>query len=299
MPETAKLTNALEEFLIHLTVERGLSVHTQEAYRRDNFRYLSFLEKRVAHFNQVSPEIVRNYLDSLHADKLSARSIARHLSSLKALHRFLKAEGKSNEDPTINLEAPRIWKQLPHPLSPEEVETLLSAPDTSTPLGIRDAAILEMLYATGMRVSELVSLKLNQLQMELGYVVCYGKGSKERLVPVGKTALDQLRLYLQTTRPQLVGNHNEAHLFVNRFGRHLSRQGLWKIIKIYAHAVGSKKVSPHTLRHSFATHLLERGADLRIVQALLGHVDLSTTQIYTHVNRQHLQQIYQRFHPRA
>ncbi len=285
--------------MIYLSVERGLSVHTREAYRRDNLRYIAFLQGKARDFAQVTPEMIQDYLGFLQASGLSARTIARYLSSLKALHRFLRLEGKVTDDPTLNLEAPRLWKHLPQTLTPSQVEVLLSLPDTSKPLGVRDAAILEVLYASGMRVSELTGLKLNQLHQEMGYLVCRGKGSKERLVPLGTAALEQVKLYLQTSRPQLVGKRREEHLFVNRFGRHLSRQGVWKIIKAYAQAAGIKEASPHTLRHSFASHLLERGADLRVVQALLGHVDIATTQIYTHVDRQHLQKVYQQFHPRA
>ncbi len=299
MVVSKKLHNLLEEFIIYLSVERGLSAHTREAYRRDNLRYITFLLENVEDFSQVNGELVQDYLNFLHASKLSVRSIARHLSSMKAFHRFLILEGKAAEDPTVNLEAPRIWKHLPQALTQEEVEALLSLPDKSKPLGIRDAAILEVLYATGMRVSELTGLQLNQIHLSMGYVVCQGKGAKERLVPLGGMALEQLKEYLKTTRPKLVGGRNENRLFVNRFGRQISRQGLWKIIKGYAKTIGINKVSPHTLRHSFATHLLERGADLRVVQALLGHVDISTTQIYTHVNRQHLQEVYHQYHPRA
>ena len=285
--------------MIYLSVERGVSSHTREAYRRDNLRYLDFLRRRVDSFDQATPELVQDYLRFLQQEGLSARTIARHLSSLKALHRFLKLEGKLEEDPTLNLESPRTWKHLPQTLNPQQVQTLLSLPDTSKPLGVRDAAILEVLYATGMRVSELTDLELNQLHLEMGYLICRGKGAKERLVPLGSNALDRLKLYLQSARPGLVGGRPEKHLFLNRFGRRLSRQGVWKIIKAYARAAGIRQVSPHTLRHSFASHLLERGADLRVVQALLGHVDITTTQIYTHVDRQHLQKIYRQFHPRA
>lgn len=299
MPANIELNFYLEEFLIHLNVERGLSSNTMEAYRRDNLRYLNYLQEKVTELNQVSADIIQNYLDTLIKEKLSPRSVARHLSSVKTFHRYLRLENKTTENPALNLEPPRIWKRLPYSLSQAEIENLLSLPDISKPLGVRDAAILEVLYATGMRVSELTSLKVNQLQLQMGYLICEGKGSKERLVPLGSIATEQVKLYLKSTRPRLVAKRNESHLFVNRFGKVLSRQGLWKIIKGYAKLAGIKSVSPHTLRHSFATHLLERGADLRVVQALLGHVDISTTQIYTHLDKQHLQKVYQKYHPRA
>jgi integrase/recombinase XerD len=236
----------------------------------------------------------------LRAEGLAPRTVARHVASLRGLFRYLLTQGYVKDDPTAHLESPSPWTRLPGALSEEEVERLLGAPLTSDHAGIRDKAMLELLYAAGLRASELVTLRLSDVDLEVGYVRCHGKGSKERVVPLGAKAQSWVRRYLASARPRLSKGGMSPALFLNRLGRALTRQGLWKIFRSYARAAGiDRPVSPHTLRHSFATHLLERGADLRAVQMMLGHADISTTQIYTHVSRAHLKAVYDRYHPRA
>ncbi len=231
---------------------------------------------------------------------MSARSVRRKASSLRGLFRFLQKEGYMQENPTELLEVPRLGSPLPKNLTLDEVERLLAQPDPAEPLGVRNQAMLELLYATGLRVSELLALRLQDINLEVGYVVAYGKGKKERLVPVGEVALEKIKEYLSTARPRLAKAVRTPHVFLNRSGRRLTRQGFWKLLHRYALQAGiTSSVTPHVLRHSFATHLLERGADLRSVQLMLGHASISTTQIYTHLNRERLKEIYQRHHPRA
>jgi integrase/recombinase XerD len=230
----------------------------------------------------------------------SARSVARWLVAARRFFTYLVDEGVRTENPTAHLELPKAWRALPKVMSFDEVEALLAAPDRAEPRGLRDAAMLELLYATGLRVSELVGLKLGDIQLDAGYLRCMGKGSKERVVPMGAQADASLRAYLSNGRPEILGKRRGDALFVNVRGGPLSRQGFWKILKAYARTAGIRTpVSPHTVRHSFATHLLENGADLRSVQIMLGHADISTTQIYTHVNRERLRRLYRDFHPRA
>lgn len=231
---------------------------------------------------------------------MSARSVRRKASSLRGLFRFLLKEGIMEEDPTELLEVPRLGTPLPKNLTVDEVDRLLAQPDPGEPLGVRNKAMMELLYATGLRVSELLALRLRDLNLEVGYVVAYGKGRKERLVPVGEVALENIKEYLSAVRPLLTKSVRAPYVFLNRSGRRLSRQGFWKLLHRYALQAGIvSSVTPHVLRHSFATHLLERGADLRSVQLMLGHASISTTQIYTHLNRERLKEIYQRHHPRA
>jgi integrase/recombinase XerD len=291
----------LDQFLNYLLVERGLSANTLDAYGRDLARYLDFLDKEgVSQADGVSPPTVLRFLGRLKESGLSARSRARALVSLRMFHKFLLAEKLAAVNPTSRIEAPRSIQGLPHTLSPAEVERLLAAPVGEEAFACRDRAMLELLYATGLRVSELVGLKLEDLQLEVGYLFAFGKGSKRRIVPMGETAIFELRRYLGAGRPFFDRESASPHLFLNRGGRGLTRQGFWKIIKRRARQAGiGKNITPHTLRHSFATHLLENGADLRAVQTMLGHADISTTQIYTHVTRERLRRIHEQFHPRG
>ena len=290
----------VDDFLHHLTVERGLAKNTLLAYGRDLVKFGRFLEGKNRHPRQVRQGEINEFARRLSAAGLDPKSIARALNAVRMFYRFLVSEKVVSEDPTASVRAPRTWKTLPRFLTLEEVDRLLAAPDASSPLGLRDAAMVELLYATGLRVSELVSLRLRDLNLEVGFLTCVGKGSKERLVPMGRTATQRLRAYLETGRTALLKGATHPALFLNSTGHPLSRQGFWKILKKYGREVGLRsRLSPHVLRHSFATHLLERGADLRSVQMMLGHSDISTTQIYTHINRERLRRIYKDFHPRA
>jgi len=287
-------------FLRYLAVERGLSANTQEAYGRDLRRFEQSLAGCRIQVRSARRQDLLTHVRSLRLAGLSPKSVARAINSLRMFYRFLLAEGEVRSDPTSDLDVPRTWKSLPRFLTFQEVDRLLSAPDAGRPLGVRDLAMLEVLYATGIRVSELISLRLEDLNLEVGYLSCMGKGSKERLVPLGRKAIERLQQYLRDVRPALTKRGESRFLFTNRNGSKMSRQGFWKILKGYGCAAGIKRhLSPHVLRHSFATHLLEHGADLRSVQMMLGHADISTTQIYTHVNRERLRRIYHDFHPRA
>jgi integrase/recombinase XerD len=281
-------------------VERGLSANTLDAYGRDLKRFeTSLREGRIAPGRARRQDLLA-HVRSLSQAGLSPKSVARAINTLKVFYRFLLAEGEVKQDPTSDLDAPRTWKSLPRFLTFDEVDRLLAAPDPDKPLGLRDRAMLEVLYATGIRVSELLSLRVEDLNLSVGYLTCLGKGSRERIVPLGRKAIDQLQQYLKRVRGSLVGQNHSPYLFTNRNGAKMSRQGFWKILKAHGRAAGIKRrLSPHVLRHSFATHLLEHGADLRAVQMMLGHADISTTQIYTHVNRERLRRIYHDFHPRA
>lgn len=293
----------LDRYLESLTVERGLSDRTVEAYGRDLGRLARDLAAQGETLAAADRVALSAHLRRLRhgvegRPGLAPRSMARALAALRGFYAHLAEVGERGDDPSVNLEPPRLWRSLPKVLTEREVEALLQAPDPTTPLGSRDRAMLELLYATGLRVSELVGLAVDQLRLDFGFVVAFGKGAKERLVPVGEEAEGRLRRYLATVRPQLVrGRHDRV--FVNFRGAPLTRQGCWKILKGYARGAGVRNVSPHVLRHSFATHLLEHGADLRAVQEMLGHADISTTQIYTHIHRQRLRGVYDRFHPRS
>ncbi len=290
----------LDAFLEHLVVERGLAQNTLEAYRRDLLRYTEFLRAAGQEPAQVERAMIPRYLLALREAGLSPRSVARHLSAVRQFHRFLFREGRSGGDPTAHLESPRPWRRLPGVLSYQEVERLLAIPQPMTPQGLRDAAMLELMYASGLRVSELVGLRLSDVDFAVGIVHVLGKGDKERLVPLGDVAAKSLRVYLERGRPALERRQPSPHLFLGRHGHRLTRQMFWQIFKRAARAAGIvKRVTPHTLRHSFATHLLENGADLRSVQLMLGHADIATTEIYTHVSRAHLKAIYDKYHPRA
>lgn len=287
-----------DQFISHLRVEKGLSENTIASYSNDLVRFLQFLEGRDRSPLQATQEDLIEYMAGLRG-RLSPRSMARNLSALKGFFRFLLAEDKIEANPARLLNAPKLPLRLPAVLSRQEVEVLLSQPDGSNPLGRRDGAMLELLYATGLRVSELVGLKIQNVNLEAGFVRTVGKGSKERIVPVGAKALKALKGYLAEGRPGLLKRRNSSYLFVNARGKPITRQGFWKNIKRYGLKGGiNKEITPHSLRHSFATHLLEFGADLRSVQIMLGHADISTTQIYTHVTRERLKQIHEKYHPR-
>ncbi len=288
------------EYLQALQTERGASPNTVSAYRRDLSGFRHFLRQRRLEIGRVGADQVARYLLTLRQQGLGPRSVARHLSAVRGLYRFLVREGSLGLDPTEHLEAPRPPRRLPRTLSPKEAAALVESPPADDPIGIRDRALLELLYATGMRASECLALRIEDVNLSAGYVVCTGKGDRQRLIPVGAQALHWVRFYLRTVRGSLAKRADPGTLFVNRAGRPLSRQGLWGMIKRAARRAGVRgAVSPHTLRHSFASHLLERGADLRSIQAMLGHADISTTQIYTHLPSAAIRELYRRFHPRA
>lgn len=291
----------INEFINYLSVERGLAMNTLESYGRDLRQYSQYLEMDdEAAIDSVSRNTIVNYLMHLQTQGKATATIARRLAALKAFYQFLVREKRINQDPTVNLESPKLEKRLPKVLSIREVEMLLQQPDPDQASGMRDRAMLELLYATGIRVSELVNLDAEHINLELGYIRCTGKGSKERIVPLGSIAIQSCREFIQNGRSRLIRDRDEPALFVNHHGRRLTRQGFWKIVKKYADdAKINKEITPHTLRHSFATHLLENGADLRSVQEMLGHADISTTQIYTHVTKGRLKEVYARTHPRA
>lgn len=296
------MNDCLKDFLHYLIVEKGLANNTIQSYRRDLTAYLDYLQKlKIQNLNDISRGHIMQFLSSLKADGKSSRTIARHIASIRSFHHFLILDKITDQDPTVHIETPQTELKLPKVLNTEEVEALLNTPDLTTALGIRDKAMLELMYATGMRVSELINLNINDVHLSLGFVRCIGKGSKERIIPIGKMATDALTLYFENSRAKIVNNKKKSDaLFLNHHGQRLSRQGFWKILKQLAiKADIQKELTPHTLRHSFATHLLENGADLRSVQEMLGHADISTTQIYTHVTKTRLKDVYNKFHPRA
>jgi integrase/recombinase XerD len=291
-------------FLNYIRVERGLSANTLDAYGSDLFKFTGFLTQRKLALTKVQRDDVVDFLSSLYRSGLDSRSVARHLVTVRSFFKFLVVDGIVNNDPTMNLESPKIRQTLPSFLSVKEVEKLLALPDVNTPLGVRDRALLDVLYSCGLRVTELISLRADNIDFELGCIRCIGKGDKERLVPIGRKALESVVKYIRDARPVLLRSRRRAKLsnaiFLNRQGGQLGRVGVWKILAAYGRALGlRKKLTPHKLRHSFATHLLERGADLRSVQMMLGHADISTTQIYTHVMEDRLKTVYKAHHPRA
>jgi integrase/recombinase XerD len=290
----------VSEFRDYLHVEKGLALNSTAAYLSDIRKLQAFAGSLSTDLTRLTQVEIRAWLRHLRDTGLSARSTARALAAARSFFRFLAGDRVLSADPTGNLEAPRSLRSLPRYLHGDEVDRLLKAPDPATALGSRDSAMLEVLYATGLRVSELVGLTLAQLHKDLGVVSCMGKGSKERIVPIGPAALDALTAYLRRDRTQLLGRRPSNYVFVTRRGTRMTRQSFWKIIRAYGRRAGIRKpLSPHMLRHSFATHLLANGADLRSVQLMLGHSDISTTQIYTHVTRERLKKIYGKFHPRA
>ena len=292
----------IEIFLNYLYVERGLAHNTIISYREDLNIYIGFLIKRnINSLSKTTKEEIINFMFYQKDRGLSVNSVARRLAAIKMFYRFLVRERILKNDPTGLIDSPKLWKKIPETLSLNEVDSLISQPDIRDRQGIRDRAILEALYATGMRVSEAVNLKVDNVNLDIGFLRCIGKGSKERVIPLGRKAIGSLRRYLRISRPQLLNSakKDSEFLFLNRFGKKISRQSLWKIIKRYAREARIKKtIMPHILRHSFATHLLERGADLRSVQEMLGHANISTTQIYTHINKERLKSIHRMFHPR-
>jgi integrase/recombinase XerD len=290
----------VNQYLDHLRVERGLAPNSLAAYGRDLARLVSYaagLDRDVLELGQAE---LAEFIARLRSEGLAARSVARTVHGVRGFYRFAVREGRLEGDPMENLRAPRAFKALPRYLSGSQVEALLAAPDTATPLGVRDRAILEVLYATGLRVSELIGLKLDDLDLQVGLVTCFGKGRKERIVPLGELARTWVERYLREVRPRMDKRRGLRPLFLSPRGGPLSRMGLWGIVRRHGVRAGVARIlTPHVLRHSFATHLLERGADLRSLQAMLGHADISTTQIYTHVTRERLRQVYDQFHPRA
>ena len=295
-----RVDTSLREYLAHASIEKGLSANSVAAYRRDLKRLEEFLNARQLDILSADLSQLRDFLNTLYEAGLSARSVARYLSSIRGLYRFLLDEGRLQEDPAAHLESPGRWKTLPKYLTLGEVDQLLAAPDPETPLGSRNMAMLQLLYATGLRVSELVSVRLVELNAEMGFIRTVGKGSKTRLVPVGRTALKAIDAYTTRFRQQILKQATSEFLFVTSRGSSMSRQAFWKLLRRYGLIAGiPKAISPHMLRHSFATHLLERGADLRSLQVMLGHADISTTQIYTHVLRSRMRAIYDTYHPRS
>lgn len=291
----------VNQFINYLAEERGLAQNTLESYGRDLRQFQTYLESSNKEFLKDSNRTtILAYLTNLQAKGRAVSTISRNLAAIKSFYQYLVRERYLEKDPAVNLESPKLEKKLPKILTIGEVEELLKQPNNTLPAGMRDKAMLELLYATGIRVSELISLNISDVNLDMGYIKCYGKGAKERIVPLGSIAAKCVQEYINKGRSKLVRTYDEAALFVNHHGNRLTRQGFWKIIKKYAQEANiTKEITPHTLRHSFATHLLENGADLRSVQEMLGHADISTTQIYTHVTKNHLKEVYDKTHPRA
>jgi len=290
----------IDTFLNYLSVERGLANNTLISYREDLNNYLDFIgKKNINSLSKISRENITNFMLEERDKGIAPNSVARRLAAIRMFHRFLARERILQNDPSTLIDSPKLWKRIPDTLTVNEVEALIAQPNVHDIQGTRDRAILEALYATGMRVSEAVNLRKDNVNLDIGFLRCIGKGNKERIIPLGKKAVAAIKRYLQVSRSKLLKNKESEFLFVNRFGKKLSRQSFWKIIKKYARLARLKKpIKPHTLRHSFATHLLEHGADLRSVQEMLGHSDISTTQIYTHINKDRLKSIHKQFHPR-
>jgi integrase/recombinase XerD len=291
----------LEEYRDYLLLERGLSERTIDAYGRDLARLVAFLEtRRVDRPGAAAPADLRDYVYHLKDQGLQPTSIRRNLSAVRGYYAYLLGEGVVVADPSERLDPPKVWRRLPGVLGRDEIEKLIEAPDPEHRFYWRDRALLEFAYASGVRVSELTGLMVRDVAFEDGLAVVFGKGAKERVVPVGRTALRALDIYLREVRPKLAGSETDGRVFLNAHGRPLTRMGVWKILRSAVRRAGiRKRVTPHTLRHSFATHLLEGGADLAAVQEMLGHADISTTQIYTHVDREYLRDVHRKFHPRA
>lgn len=296
------MKDEIDDFLHYNLVERGLAENTLSAYKQDLIAYSTYLVDRLnkRSWNMVKREDLLNFISHLSEEGKSPSTITRIISTLRNFHQFLIREARVTHDATLHLETPKKSRRLPRTLSTEQIDRLLNISETDN-LSVRNKAMLELMYATGMRVTELVDLKLENINLTMGFVQSIGKGNKERIIPLGELAQEAVEAYLLTARPALVKkNQGESHLFVNHHGRKLSRQGFWKVLKGIAFKAGIKQeISPHMLRHSFATHLLENGADLRAVQEMLGHVDISTTQIYTHVTKVRMKDIYDKYHPRA
>ncbi|MGN4126005.1 site-specific tyrosine recombinase XerD [Lysinibacillus sphaericus] len=294
---------AIEDYIHFIQVERQLSINTLASYRRDLENYVRFLQEAegMSDFGKVERTTILRHLEQLRMQGKTSRTVARHISSIRSFHQFLLREKRTERDPTVHLEMPTIEQKLPNILSIEEIESLLTAPNRSKPQGVRDVAMLELLYGSGVRISELIALDLADIHLTMGFVRVFGKGGKERIIPLGKSALTALSAYLDGARGQLQGKYPKTDaFFINQRGKRLTRQGCWKLMKEHALKAGIQhELTPHTLRHSFATHLVENGADLRAVQEMLGHADISTTQIYTHISKTRLSEVYKQFHPRA
>ncbi|ALC81485.1 MULTISPECIES: site-specific tyrosine recombinase XerD [Bacillus] len=296
------MKDQLNDFIHFMTVERGLSENTIVSYERDLKGYMLFLKEteQVDNIEKIERIHIIHYLKYLKEAGKSSKTAARHLASIRSFHQFLLREGASKKDPSVHIESQKTERMLPKVLSLSETERLLDTPKPVNPFGYRDKAMLELLYATGIRVSEMIDLKMDDVHLKMGFIRCFGKGRKERIVPIGKQASDALDQYLTKARGKLLKRKTSDFLFLNHHGNPISRQGFWKNLKKIAVEAGIlTKLTPHTLRHSFATHLLENGADLRAVQEMLGHADISTTQIYTHVTKTRLKDVYKQFHPRA
>lgn len=293
----------IKSFLHFLIVEKRLAQNTIMSYERDLKSYIHYLKEveSIEVLNHVQRVHIVHFLSFLKDQGKSSKTIARHIASIRAFHQFLLRDKTADQDPTVHLEIPKSERALPKVLSLQEVETLLEAPKLHDHYGLRDKAMLELLYATGIRVSELIGMDVDHINLPMGFVRCIGKGDKERIIPIGRTAAEAVKQYLHIGRPLFISkNHGDPALFLNHQGKRLTRQGFWKILKKLAMEAGiNKELTPHTLRHSFATHLIENGADLRAVQEMLGHADISTTQIYTNVAKTKLTDVYRKFHPRA
>jgi integrase/recombinase XerD len=295
----ASTDDHIADFLAHLALERNLSPRTVDSYGRDLRQFSTWLAAEGLSIDSVDRIALRGYLGSRRDTGLSARSAARALSAIRSFYRFLLRTGAVTADPTAEVKSPSLWRTVPHALTGDEVDAMLAAPNTDTPLGLRDRSMMETLYATGLRVSELVSLTVDRVRLDPGFVRVVGKGRKERLVPLGGAAADWIERYQTRARPEL-DRHRAPELYLNHRGRRLTRQGFWKILRGHGASAGIRsQLSPHVVRHSFATHLVENGADLRAVQMMLGHSSLTTTEIYTHVARERLRRLYDEKHPRA
>lgn len=292
----------VQDFLQYIIVERALSKNTIDSYKRDLTQYVRYLEKveSIETIHKVDRNHIMGYLLFLKENGKASTTLARNIASIRSFHQFLLREKVSNQDPSVHIETPKTERKLPKVLSTQEVEALLDTPASNDPFSQRDKAMLELLYATGIRVSELVQLNIGDVHLDMGFIRCIGKGNKERIIPLGKMAQAAIERYLHNGRSIMLKGKKTEALFLNHHGNRLSRQGFWKILKLLARKAHiEKELTPHTLRHSFATHLLENGADLRAVQEMLGHADISTTQIYTHVTKTRLKDVYSAFHPRA
>lgn len=293
------LSDLIDQFTNYMRIERGVSNNTIEAYSRDLRGFADFIARKSLKLNKIDIYKLTEYVRYL-SKRLSRRSLARNISAIRTFFKFLVLEGVIEQNPARLLEFPKVSRRLPGILNEREIELLLNQPSSLTPIGMRDKAMLELLYASGLRVSELVDLRLNNLNLNVGYLKVIGKGSKERFVPIGEKAVTAIKMYVTSARPRFDKGRGSPYLFLNNRGQPFSRQGFWKLLKCYARKAGIKKrITPHVIRHSFATHLLQNGADLRSVQMMLGHSDISTTQIYTHIDRGYLKEVYKKYHPRA
>lgn len=297
------MENQIRDFIHFLTIEKGLAKNTLVSYERDLRSYWAYMKnvETITDWNESRRANILHFLAHLKDQGKSSKTIARHIASIRSFHQFLLREKVTDQDPALHIETPKPERSLPKVLSMEEVEALLEAPKVMDEYGLRDKAMLELMYATGMRVSELISMDVSDVHATMGFVRCVGKGDKERIIPIGQTALGVIGHYLESGRGKFVSpKHRTDSLFLNHHGNRLTRQGFWKILKkLVKEAQIEKEITPHTLRHSFATHLLMNGADLRAVQEMLGHADISTTQIYTHITNVRIKDVYSKFHPRA